>query len=175
MQSTGRVRAILTVGHWFGGLFLHDEYMVEASIRVYNASLRQHRLCRNQDFRRVFQKGKSVANPYFVLYVIRRVGARSQGAVLTINNSKSVHARHFPTAGNSRVGFSVSKKVGNAVVRNRVKRLLREVLRLRIHGIMDDVDLVFIARKPACKLSYYEVTRYANQLMERSDVLRKNC
>lgn len=50
------------------------------------------------------------------------------------------------------MGFSVSKRVGSAVVRNRVKRALRELFRLKECRIRGHTDMVFIARKPILEL-----------------------
>lgn len=72
-----------------------------------------HRLKENRDFRRVFRRGKSVASAHFVLYW---------------NKNRESHFR---------VGFSVSKKVGNAVERNRLKRLLRECF----HSVAQETEL----------------------------------
>lgn len=68
----------------------------------------------------------------------------------------SVHA--FPSdAGGVRLGLSVSKKVGNAVVRNGVKRRLREIFRSELPGIQEDLDLVTSARPAAAGASYGEL------------------
>jgi len=117
-------------------------------LHVSRASLKGHRLQENRDFRKVFARGRSVANRYFVLYVSKK---RSSEA--------------------SRIGFSVSKKVGNAVVRNRVKRLLREVCRLQIGDWEHGVDLIVIARKEAAALSYVDVEKQILQLFKRGKVL----
>jgi ribonuclease P protein component len=59
--------------------------------------------------------------------------------------------------GEARLGVTVSSKVGNAVVRNRVKRLLRECFRRYRHQIVPNQDVLIIARKGAVNLSWYEV------------------
>ena len=81
-----------------------------------------YRLRERKDFRRVYQRGKSQAYPYFVLYY---------------------RPSRLP---NYRIGFSVSKKQGNAVVRNRLKRRFREVCRLTPEAFSSGMDYIFIIR-----------------------------
>lgn len=93
------------------------------------------RLSRSEDFARVYRSGRSVANRYLVLYYFDRSTADLAGA----------------TSG-PRAGFSVSKRLGSAVVRNRIKRLLREAYRAQANAVTSAVDLVFIAREPIAEL-----------------------
>ncbi len=56
------------------------------------------------------------------------------------------------------VGFSVSKRVGKATIRNRVKRLLREAVRQHVSSLRPGLDLVFIARPDAAQATYPQIT-----------------
>lgn len=92
---------------------------------------RQNRLRKNEEFQTVFKKGKSVANRQFVIYSLPKEGQDS-----------------------FRVGVSVSKKMGNAVVRNRLRRLIKESIRLRADEVKSNVDFIVICRLPAVELEF---------------------
>jgi ribonuclease P protein component len=92
--------------------------------------VRRGRLSRSADFERVYRHGRSRANRYFVLYAFPR-GDRDA----------------------ARVGLSVSRKLGGAVERNRLKRLLREALRLDAERLGAGHDLVLVARSDARELA----------------------
>lgn len=93
------------------------------------------RISRSEDFARVYRTGRSVANKYLVLYYFER---SSPGAL--------------EAAGEPRVGFSVSKRLGNAVDRNRIKRVLREAFRANGQSLRGNMDFVLIARTPIVEL-----------------------
>ena len=90
-------------------------------------------LKKNDDFQRVYKTGKSYANKYLVMYVVE-------------NNTDK-----------NRLGISVSKKVGNSVVRHRVTRLIRESYRLHENIFNSGLDIVVIARNSASSVSYEEI------------------
>ena len=79
----------------------------------------------NQQFRFVYKNGRSYANKYFIMYV------KENGL------------------DKNRIGISVSKKVGNSVVRHRITRLVRESYRLHESVFNSGLDMVVIARKSA--------------------------
>jgi len=72
----------------------------------------------------------------------------------------------------SRFGFSVSKRVGGAVVRNRARRLMREATRLRQAMIADGWDVVIIARQPVREANFHRVDRAVEQLLRRARLLK---
>ena len=90
-------------------------------------------LKKNRDFQNVYSKGRSYANRMLVMYVL--------------NNHTE----------NNRLGISVSKKVGNSVIRHRITRLIRESYRLQEDMFNSGLDIVVIARTTARKASYHEV------------------
>ena len=90
-------------------------------------------LKKDDDFKNVYKKGKSYANKYLVMYVLK--------------NNKEVN----------RIGISVSKKVGNSVVRHRVTRLVRESYRLHENIFNSGLDIVVVARKSAASVGYFEI------------------
>ena len=68
----------------------------------------------------------------------------------------------------SRFGFSVSRRVGKAVLRNRLKRRMREILRLRSTGVAAGWDIVFIARQPMARADYHEIERAVERLLRQA-------
>ena len=72
----------------------------------------------------------------------------------------------------SRLGFSVTKKVGNAVQRNRLKRLLREITRSQ--SIQQGWDIVFIVRPVAVTVDYHQLEKVVNRLLVQARLLEGN-
>ena len=90
-------------------------------------------LKKNRDFQNVFQNGKSYANRYLVMYVLENQTNRN------------------------RIGISVSKKVGNSVIRHHVTRLIRESYRLQEDMFNSGLDIVVIARGTARDATYKQI------------------
>lgn len=89
-------------------------------------------LRKNREFQLVYKTGKSYANKYLVMYIVE-------------NNTEKNY-----------LGISVSKKVGNSIVRHRVKRLIHESYRLHEDIFNSSLNIVVIARNSAASMSYKE-------------------
>lgn len=114
------------------------------------------RLRKNEDFRLVYKRGRENVHPLAVLYVMRRVG-----------NAAAQNPER-------RIGFVVSKKQGNAVVRNRIKRRLREAMRLRLDELKPGAyDLVFVGRGRMKTADWPEVQEAVRVLLQRGGVLEQ--
>ena len=115
---------------------------------IYKLS-KQGMLHKNKNFQAVYRSGKSYANRMVVLYVL----------------PNHTNAR--------RIGFAAGKKLGGAVVRNRVKRLLRESFRLNQSQIIEGIDLIVVARQAAVKSDRMTVTRAFLNLCNKAKILVK--
>ena len=102
----------------------------------------------NHVFRRLYHTG-GFADSYMVLYARRN------------------------RTGLNRVGITVSKKLGHAVVRNRTRRRLREIYRLNEHRFQPGWDIVVVARTRAVKAPFEKLTASYLSLAEKAGILRK--
>ena len=91
------------------------------------------KLGKNPEFQKVYKQGKSKANKYLVMYIKENGLERN------------------------RIGISVSKKVGNSVVRHRVTRLIRESYRLHESVFNSGLDIVVVARSAAAQADYEKI------------------
>ena len=107
-------------------------------------------LKKNRDFQNVYRNGRSFANRYLVMYVRKNGTERN------------------------RLGISVSKKVGNSVVRHHLTRLIRESYRLHEEMFQYGLDIVVIARVSAKNSTYHEIESALMHLADLHHVIMKN-
>lgn len=103
----------------------------------------------NRDFRRLYQKGTSAVNPFLAVYCRKN------------------------RLGHNRLGLTVGTKVGHAVVRNRVRRRLRESYRLHEDRFRQGYDIVVVARARAAGARYAQLEAALLRLARRLDLLRE--
>jgi ribonuclease P protein component len=108
------------------------------------------RVKKNKEFQEAFQKGKSFANRQFVVYSLPKEGQED-----------------------FRIGLSVSKKVGNAVTRNQIKRYIRQAVFELSDQIVPGNDYVIIARKPSADMDFFEVKKSLTHVFKVGKVFKR--
>ena len=112
---------------------------------------KEFRIKKNKEFQAAFQKGQSFANRQFVVYSLKKEG------------------QDF-----FRIGLSVSKKIGNAVTRNRIKRYVRQAIHELQEQVSQENDYVIIARKPTAEMDFFEVKKSLTHVLKVGKVLKRN-
>ncbi len=100
-----------------------------------------------REFQGVYEKGHSVVDGLSVFYIMPGENE------------------------NTRIGFAVGKKVGNAVIRNHVKRMMREVFRLHKHELKKNIRIIWVARKKLAQADLKTYERVFLRLAKRADLL----
>ncbi len=106
-------------------------------------------LKKTRDFQAVYHSGRSYGNKYLVMYAARAEGQKN------------------------RLGISVSKKVGNSVVRHRITRLIRESYRLNESRFVEGLDLIVVARQGAKGRNFFEIESALLHLAGKQGVLKE--
>lgn len=109
---------------------------------------KRNRLRKNEDFKKVYKYGKNYYNRNLVMYVMKN------------------GLEH------TRFGFTVTKKIGKSVVRNRVKRRVREIVRLNIENIKDGYDIILIPKKNVVEISHQELENAVFHILKLANVLK---
>ncbi len=108
------------------------------------------RLSKRDEFNKVYRYGKSSANKQFVLYYFPQP-----------------HLIYF------RLGVSVSKKIGNAVTRNRIRRMLKEIIRLNKSNLKLQTAYIFIARQSIADITYQDMEKSVIHLLRKNSLYTK--
>jgi ribonuclease P protein component len=111
---------------------------------------KEFRIKKNQEFQDAFKNGRSFANRQFIVYALKKEGQP-----------------YF------RIGLSVSKKIGNAVMRNQIKRYVRQSVLELMDQLLPENDYVIIARKPVAEMDFSEVKKSLTHVLKVGKVLRK--
>lgn len=111
--------------------------------------LKTETIKKNNEFRRLYARGKSRISPYLAIYV--------------------KHKKYGPL----RLGITVSTKVGKAVIRNRVRRRIREAYRLNEMSFVDSADIIIVARVRAATATYAQLEKSLLDLAGELGLLKK--
>lgn len=116
--------------------------------------MKHEKIRKNNEFRNVYRRGKSFSNYLLVLYI-------NKNRYNILDNKKY-----------SRVGISVSKKVGKSVIRSRVKRLISEAFRLNKDKFGEGYDFVFVARTASKDKSYADMEKAMLSLFKKAGLIK---
>lgn len=111
---------------------------------------KEYRVKKNKEFQAIFKKGTSFANRQFVVYSLKRKDQT-----------------HF------RIGLSVSKKLGNAVTRNQIKRYIRQAFHELEDDLQNEYDFIIVARKPTAEMNFFEIKSSLLHVLKLSRVMKK--
>lgn len=109
---------------------------------------KKYRLRKDMEFKKVYNTGKNYYNRNLILYIRK-------------NNLEE-----------TRVGYTITKKIGNAVIRNNIRRRMKEIYRLRFHSLKQGYDLIFIPKKNVVDISYKELESAMTHIMKIAGILK---
>lgn len=105
---------------------------------------KKDKILRRYEYKEIYSKGKKIlVEGLFIVYILKRDN------------------------GPPRMGITVTKKIGGAVVRNRIKRIFREVFRLNKGSIIEGIDIVIVARKGLEKVGYMVIEESFLKALEK--------
>ncbi len=119
------------------------------------------RVLRNAEFRTIYDQGIRFSGPLFAAFCLARTGAQAYGT----GTYGTGTAENIRTT--ARLGLTVPRAVGNAVVRNRIKRRFREVFRLHRAQLGVQWDIVLNPRKNAGEVAWAEIERAFRKVIEK--------
>jgi len=124
------------------------------------------RITREAEFKKIMRRGKSFADEYFVVYVLE--------SKPDVNGISGAAKRVDQRTARPRLGLSVDRRMGKAVMRNRIKRWMREAFRFHQSSLKDGIQIISIARSSAKELiNYPEVEKRMVALWIKAGIVRK--
>jgi ribonuclease P protein component len=109
---------------------------------------KRNRLRKNEDFKKVYKYGKNYYNRNLIMYIMKN------------------------ELEDTRIGFTVSKKIGNSVVRNRVKRRIKEIVRKNLKSIKEGYDIILIPKKNVSEINHKELENAIFHIFKLANVLK---
>ena len=109
---------------------------------------KKEKISKNREYRKIYNRGKNMISPLVITYVLKN------------------------KFNNTRVGITTSKKIGNAVKRNRARRVIRESFYSLRKNIKNGYDLVFVARGRTSKVKMGEVLKDITYHLEKLGVIK---
>jgi len=104
------------------------------------------RITKNFEFINVYRAGRRLSCPYFNMYVKKN------------------------SLGKTRLGVSISKKVGKSVVRNKLKRRIKEVFRNNLKNVKNGFDVVISVKPEMAKIDYRQITKEIKNILKRGRI-----
>jgi len=109
---------------------------------------KKNRLRKNEDFKRIYKNGKNYYNRNLIMYIMKN------------------------ELEDTRIGFTVSKKIGNSVVRNRVRRRIKEIVRKNFNNIKEGYDIILIPKKNVVDISHKELENAVFHIFKLANVFK---
>lgn len=109
---------------------------------------KRYRLRSNEEFRKIYKNGKNYWNRNLVMYI------------------KKNGLDH------SRIGYTVTKKIGNSVVRNRIRRRMKEIFRKNFDKIKEEYDIILIPKKNVIDIDYQQLESAMLHIFKLANILK---
>ena len=140
---------------------LRNRHRNHQKVSMPKRTFKKHeRLSRNKDIKRVFNKGRVFKHPALIMFSASRT-VHTPVDIKTTNSA-------------SRFGIVITKKLGKATRRNRIKRLLREIIRLNKIYLSPCLDIVFLPRAEATLLDFHSLNKIVLSLWKRAGILKQH-
>jgi len=128
---------------------------------------KQQRIRREAEFKEIMRKGKCYADQYLVMYVLKKTSE------INPVTCSAKGAAPFAQSQSTRFGLSIDRRIGKAVIRNRIKRWVREVFRLHQSRLKESTEMILVVRSSAGKLTdYVDMEKRILNLWEKAKIVR---